>query len=164
MCKCLPTLGGCWVHWWQLGGVPWRSSESRAGDRSVGSQTPEKILWLRYANQSMFSKFNRKIQNVWKLLSKMQATQAAEKKKKKKERLPTPGFEPGPPGWKPGILTTRPSGRSDWWSTKHQCKLELQGSYSQIVFGLIPLSLNLTQVEFKAWGVQMVSTRCHLVF
>ena len=24
------------------------------------------------------------------------------------KKLPTPGIEPGPPGWKPGILTTRP--------------------------------------------------------
>ena len=26
--------------------------------------------------------------------------------------VPTPGIEPGPPGWKPGILTTRPYGRT----------------------------------------------------
>ena len=31
--------------------------------------------------------------------------------KKKKRRIPTPGIEPGPPGWKPGILTTRPNGK-----------------------------------------------------
>ena len=30
--------------------------------------------------------------------------------KEKKITLPTPGIEPGPPGWKPGILTTRPNG------------------------------------------------------
>ena len=26
------------------------------------------------------------------------------------QKVPTPGIEPGPPGWKPGILTTRPYG------------------------------------------------------
>ena len=31
-------------------------------------------------------------------------------REKKKKLLPTPGIEPGPPGWKPGILTTRPNG------------------------------------------------------
>ena len=38
----IPTLGECWVHWRQPGGVPWRSSESRAGGKSTGLQTPEK--------------------------------------------------------------------------------------------------------------------------
>ena len=33
-----------------------------------------------------------------------------EKKKKKKSCPPTPGIEPGPPGWKPGILAIRPRG------------------------------------------------------
>ena len=28
--------------------------------------------------------------------------------KKKQKCIPMPGIEPGPPGWKPGILTTRP--------------------------------------------------------
>ena len=32
----------------------------------------------------------------------------------RKCRVPTPGIEPGPPGWKPGILTTRPNGKSAW--------------------------------------------------
>ena len=31
---------------------------------------------------------------------------------KKKVSVPIPGVEPGPPGWKPGILTARPYGRS----------------------------------------------------
>ena len=31
--------------------------------------------------------------------------------------LPTPGVEPGPPGWKPGILTARPCGRGQKSST-----------------------------------------------
>ena len=26
------------------------------------------------------------------------------------KNTPRPGIEPGPPGWKPGILTPRPSG------------------------------------------------------
>ena len=30
--------------------------------------------------------------------------------KKLKKNPPNPGIEPGPPGWKPGILTTRPIG------------------------------------------------------
>ena len=28
----------------------------------------------------------------------------------KKNLTPTPGIEPGPPGWKPGILAIRPRG------------------------------------------------------
>ena len=38
----------------------------------------------------------------------------AELKKLKKKNIcvPIPGVEPGPPGWKPGILTARPYGRS----------------------------------------------------
>ena len=87
-----------------------------------------------------------KIQNVWKLLSKMQATQAGEEKKK--DWLPTPGFEPGPPGWKPGILTTRPSGRSDWHCTKHQCKLGLQDWCSHKVL-IDPLVLQHKLVKGK---------------
>ena len=31
-------------------------------------------------------------------------------KKDCKKRSPTPGIEPGPPGWKPGILAIRPRG------------------------------------------------------
>ena len=31
---------------------------------------------------------------------------------KKFWRFPIPGVEPGPPGWKPGILTARPYGNS----------------------------------------------------
>ena len=30
------------------------------------------------------------------------------KGQKEQKRIPMPGIEPGPPGWKPGILTTRP--------------------------------------------------------
>ena len=30
----------------------------------------------------------------------------------KKSFSPTPGIEPGPPGWKPGILAIRPRGMS----------------------------------------------------
>ena len=30
----------------------------------------------------------------------------------KNNSVPTPGIEPGPPGWKPGILTTRPYGKT----------------------------------------------------
>ena len=29
------------------------------------------------------------------------------------KNAPRPGIEPGPPGWKPGILTPRPSGTDD---------------------------------------------------
>ena len=32
--------------------------------------------------------------------------------KNSKKNPPNPGIEPGPPGWKPGILTTRPIGTS----------------------------------------------------
>ena len=32
------------------------------------------------------------------------------------DKVPRPGIEPRPPGWEPGILTTRPSGR--WWNWK----------------------------------------------
>ena len=32
------------------------------------------------------------------------------------DKVPRPGIEPGPPGWEPGILTTRQSGR--WWNWK----------------------------------------------
>ena len=32
------------------------------------------------------------------------------------DKVSRPGIEPGPPGWEPGILTTRPSGR--WWNWK----------------------------------------------
>ena len=32
------------------------------------------------------------------------------RKKKKETAVPIPGVEPGPPGWKPGILTARPYG------------------------------------------------------
>ena len=32
--------------------------------------------------------------------------------KRKKSFSPTPGIEPGPPGWKPGILAIRPRGMS----------------------------------------------------
>ena len=32
--------------------------------------------------------------------------------KKWKKESPTPGIEPGPPGWKPGILAIRPRGMS----------------------------------------------------
>ena len=32
--------------------------------------------------------------------------------------LPMPGIEPGPPGWKPGILAIRPRGIDIWWSRK----------------------------------------------
>ena len=32
------------------------------------------------------------------------------KKKDYKKFSPTPGIEPGPPGWKPGILAIRPRG------------------------------------------------------
>ena len=39
-------------------------------------------------------------------------TKAELKKLKKKICVPIPGVEPGPPGWKPGILTARPYGRS----------------------------------------------------
>ena len=31
---------------------------------------------------------------------------------KRRVIFPIPGVEPGPPGWKPGILTARPYGRS----------------------------------------------------
>ena len=37
----------------------------------------------------------------------------------KKSESPTPGIEPGPPGWKPGILAIRPCGmmknKSESW-------------------------------------------------
>ena len=39
-------------------------------------------------------------------------------KVKVKKQVPTPGIEPGPPAWKAGILTTRPYGRTDWFSVK----------------------------------------------
>ena len=32
--------------------------------------------------------------------------------KRQKSFSPTPGIEPGPPGWKPGILAIRPRGMS----------------------------------------------------
>ena len=32
---------------------------------------------------------------------------------KQEKCVPAPGIEPGPPGWKPGILTTRPRRRTD---------------------------------------------------
>ena len=35
----------------------------------------------------------------------------------KESFLPTPGVEPGPPGWKPGILTARPCGRGREYAT-----------------------------------------------
>ena len=40
--------------------------------------------------------------------------------------LPAPGIEPGPPGWKPEILTTRPCGRwrgTVWTGTDHRSSI-----------------------------------------
>ena len=39
-----------------------------------------------------------------------------EKREKKNDIvIPIPGVEPGPPGWKPGILTARPYGNYMVW-------------------------------------------------
>ena len=37
-------------------------------------------------------------------------TKICEQNWSKNKKIPIPGIEPGPPGWKPGILTTRPNG------------------------------------------------------
>ena len=46
----------------------------------------------------------------------MVSIQAHQKSQLNGKSTPRPGIEPGPPGWKPGILTPRPSGT--WWSRK----------------------------------------------
>ena len=40
------------------------------------------------------------------------------------KNAPRPGIEPGPPGWKPGILTPRPSG-TEWGTFKGEYKFIL---------------------------------------
>ena len=53
------------------------------------------------------------------------------KEKKNDTVIPIPGVEPGPPGWKPGILTARPYGNYMQWSTQinvfeYNCWWEVQ--------------------------------------
>ena len=40
------------------------------------------------------------------------------------KNIPAPGIEPGPPGWKPEILATRPRGMMNLYAHKHSGKTE----------------------------------------
>ena len=79
------------------------------------------------------------------------------KRGKLKNFVPTPGIEPGPPGWKPDILTARPRG-SLGYSTQSVSK---QGNRARIWdFGVVyPLSF--------CWSVSIVgqsTTLFHVTF
>ena len=49
-------------------------------------------------------------------------------KEKKKVFSPTPGIEPGPPGWKPGILAIRPRGIA-WSNREKLIKINIVDEY-----------------------------------
>ena len=74
------------------------------------------FLNLLYTCQK-FQSSNNNLKNQTNKKTKQKNTKNKIKKKsveKIYKNVPTPGIEPGPPGWKPGILTTRPYGSDRW--------------------------------------------------
>ena len=61
------------------------------------------------------------------------------RKKKREAAVPIPGVEPGPPGWKPGILTARPYGI---WPAR------IANSLKQLVFCNCPIR-NVSHEAFR---------------
>ena len=62
---------------------------------------------------------------------------------KSQKNTPRPGIEPGPPGWKPGILTPRPSGtRGDAFKILHQ--------WNYLDFGFSAVSFNFFKNKFNS--------------
>ena len=75
------------------------------------------------------------------------------------EKSPRPGIEPGPPGWKPGILTPRPSGTGDHpfhFKNNNFCTLFYKSWTYGEVFFLCSKSLLMLISLFMFWCLSVV--------
>ena len=83
------------------------------------------------------------------------------------KNAPRPGIEPGPPGWKPGILTPRPSG-TDYTHifTLTQCFISLKCSQNKIssFFYLIKNSvMYISDMYQSIWPSKLSSSRVNFL-